>query len=190
MGERGQEAHVVSVHIEQRQEFTFPAGILVSEFDKSAHHTKRATSWCFRVPVKLAGAAMRTWEGPVGQAGVDFATWTPATSVLQLIEVKDYRVGATGLPSELPDVVARKVRDSLATLAIARAAGTSDLHGFARSSSAATGIVALLDVEFPPGLGAVRADLQQKLNHVMKGAVPVLVTGPGAPVNWTKRDLP
>jgi hypothetical protein len=183
----------MTVHKEGTQEFTFPSGCTVCELDKTGHHTARASRWLIRVPVKLSPGAGKTWVGPVGQAAVDFATWTPATAELQLIEVKDYRLATTGLPSKLPDIVARKVRDSLATLAIASGDSSSDVHAFARNSAAATKIAAVLDVRLGTGTptpAIVLADLQQKLMLLMRHAVPTRVAGPRSPVTWTKRDLP
>ena len=166
---------------------------MVCKLDDSRHHKRRAANWQFRVPVKVAGAATKTWEGPIGQAAVDFVTWTPTSTELQLVEVKDYRLATKGLPSELPDIVARKVRDSLATLAIACGDATSDVHPVAQNLSQATKTTAILDIRLPPGTptpSSVLADIQMKLKATMKNALRTLVAGPGAPVNWTKRDLP
>ncbi len=181
----------MTAYPEERQEFTFPDTWMVCEFDKSKHYRKRAGNWLFKVKVRLEPHdEEKVWVEPLGQAGVDFAVLTEQHEI-KLIEVKDYRVGATGLPSELPSIVARKVRDSLATLAIACTDTNSDLHTFSRNLSTAKKLTAVLDIQLPPRMDrTVLVDLQQKLRQIMRHAVPVLVAGPTQPVAWTKRDVP
>jgi hypothetical protein len=118
----------------------------------------------------------------------DFVVWNPTTAQLTLIEVKDFRTETT-LPSELHHIMARKVRDSLATLAIACGDVRSDLHHFSRNLAAATKITAVLDIQLPHGMPrTVLADLQQKLDSMMTNAVRTRIAGGSAPIPWTKRD--
>lgn len=56
-----------------------------------------------------------------GAKGVDIVAISPPPSeVLWLIEIKDYRNSNHGLPSQLPETIARKVRDTLAGLVAAK----------------------------------------------------------------------
>lgn len=185
---------VMTTISEGNQEFTFPPGWDVVKHDASTHHVQRSANWCFCIEGRPRGGAGKIWIGPIGQAGVDFIAWDGGASAFMFIEVKDYRVGSAGLPSELPDLLARKVRDSLATLAIASSDRASDLHLSGRRLLGAATLRVYLDVEIPPTMlqppATVIANLQQQVARLMRRGPQVLVVGPGIAVRWSKRDLP
>lgn len=115
---------------------------------------------------------------------MDFLAYDPFTSVLWMIEVKDYRAQQRTKPIELIDEIALKVRDSLALLRVApvRDMAVGDGHlqarAFALASSQATNIRVVLHCEIPqqpsrlfPGVKD-SANLQHKMNTRLRQIDP------------------
>jgi hypothetical protein len=127
---------------EGRQTFTFPSTWAIVKYDESDHYRTSVEPW--KHGLVLSGTAT-----VVANCGVDFVG-DDGTN-LWLVEVKDYRIGATTVPVDLPDVVRRKVRDTLAGLALAAAHPPSDVHAFGRALGRTPGLIVALDICAPPG---------------------------------------
>jgi hypothetical protein len=180
---------VTSVFHEGTQTFTFPSSWQVIHYDLTNHH-QHAGKWSFRVRLTRKP---ETWSPhPIGQKAVDFAAIDHANQLI-LIEVKDYRVGATVLPSHLPDVFAQKVQGTLFGLALAAQNPASDAHHLGQALTVAKAIHAYLDVRWPtvggsllaPSPQTMRANVLAKAKVTMPTLVTVHVVDRSTAVAWS-----
>lgn len=134
----------------ESQQFDFDDGWQVDKYDTSDHFKgRRRYEWKFPVRVKKNPLH---WSEPLGQAAVDLLAWHAASRRFLFIEVKDYRrkLGqSSALVQELPAVVARKARDTLAGLAQASYEQGSDMRPYAIRLAQATSVEVLLDIQWP-----------------------------------------
>ena len=110
--------------------------------------------------------------------GVDFLAIDPEENTLWLIELKDYRIGAKYLKeTPLWDVVAFKVRDTLAEIMAASHADAYASHAFAKKAVHAKKLRVVLHLEQNVHRAFDRADVQQKLKSRVKAidAHPLVV---------------
>ncbi|MEI7714181.1 MAG: hypothetical protein WCI94_22295 [Rhodospirillales bacterium] len=136
--------------------FAFPDGWLAGKYDDWEFYRSR---W------------LKTWPG---SKAVDLIAVAPERTVW-LIEVKDYNHPQTEAPSTLPDIVARKVFDTLAALLPARVnAADPAERKLARLSTEATELRVVLHLEqrpprsrlWPQSVGP--ANICQKLRKRLK----------------------
>ena len=174
---------------EGTQTFTFPPTWRVIQYDLTNHYRESVLKWSFHVRLTKSP---ETWsKDPIGQKAVDFAAVDTLQNHLVLIEVKDYRVGATVVPSRLPDVFAQKVRDTLFGLALAVQDPHSDARTVGQALPAAS-VHAYLDVCWPASSGALaprpnvmRTNLLQKISQTMPALVTAHVVDRSVPTSWT-----
>lgn len=180
---------MTSIFHEGTQTFTFPTSWQVIHYDLTDHH-KDAGRWSFRIRLTRSP---ETWSpNPIGQKAVDFAAMDDANQLI-LIEVKDYQVGATVLPSHLSDVFAQKVQGTLFGLALAAQNPASDAHRIGQALAVATSIHVYLDVRWPPVGGSrlapspqtMRANVLAKAKLTMPTLVEVHVVDRSATVAWS-----
>ena len=135
-----------------------------------------------------------------GNRGVDFLGFDPATSVLWMIELKDYRLGRRARDKmPLWEEVAVKARDTLAGLFVASLDPGHNDQTFAKQSLTCTKLRVVLHLEQPRTHSKLfprpydRADVQQKLKQLVKpiDAHPrVVELRDMAHVPWTAASIP
>ena len=180
---------MTSVFHEGTQTFAFPTSWQVIHYDLTDHHRNVVSRWSFRLRV---ARTPETWSNPMGQKAVDFVAIDDANQLI-LIEVKDYQLGATVLPSHLPDVFAQKVQGTLFGLALAAQNPASDAHHLGQALASARAIHVYLDVRWPPAGGSLlapssqtmRANVLAKAKLTMPTLVTVHVVDRSATVAWS-----
>jgi hypothetical protein len=147
----------------QDQYFDFGDDWEVTKYDDSGHFLgARRFDWKF--PVRITKEPL-VWSQPLGQSAVDLLAWHSEPRRFLFIEVKDYRKKKVGDPQELiPElhsVVARKVRDTLAGLAMASYDAGSDMQEYSGWLAQAAMVEVYLDIRWPlPKLKAAPANPQ------------------------------
>lgn len=189
----------MSIFVEEKQEFSFPLAWDVVAFDKSVFYNTSVSNWQFRVCVaKETPTTPAIWSRAIGQGAVDFIAWDPTGRDLHLIEVKDYRIGAKVVPAELPDVLARKTRDTLAALALAQTVPASDVSGIASKLPSCGKLSVWLDVNWPtPAPGSLQPSARVLRMNLLLGVRRCLgpvknqanVVDRTCPTPWSVRDL-
>ena len=180
--------------VEGRQEFTFPPGWTVAKYDDSAWYRGTFGRLAFRTPLERAKGTPAVLSQPASQAAVDFIAVDVANQLFLMIEVKDYRT-AVLLPSELADVLARKVRDTLASLALVATRPSADMFTFGQELAEARALRVYLDVQWPPNSPFSkldRANVQTKVTQLFSklGIVALVIDRPVPAGLWTVVDVP
>lgn len=159
------------IEVERRLfEFDEPWVPLQPERDR-AYRTY--TNWSFALLVEKK--PVDAWSREMGQGVVDVIA--VGSKELALIEMKDYRRGATVVPEHVADVVARKARDTLAYMAACALTSRGADGDQYRSVLLVPHCVAYLDIEWPPTASTIahpqivqRTLLQQKLERAFNNS--------------------
>lgn len=145
--------------IEGRLTFSFDAGCNTAQYDKWSFVRNQFQNVCG------------------GSKAVDFLCIE--NSVLWIIEVKDYRLPGSKKPSNLPQDVAKKIRDSLAGLIAAQCnANDPQEKKFARQALRTSCLKVVLHVEQPRKISKLfpravdPSDLKSKLKKLIKAIDP------------------
>lgn len=158
--------------------FTFPEEWKVSKFDEWSFYREQfmkvadAKMHCSQCDSELICAHCGN-NRVAGAKGVDIIA-IDSNQCCWCVEIKDYRLSTRQRASELADVVALKVRDTLAALAVARMnaneIGEQDMAGHAMRSRSFRVILHLeLPVESRLGQNqSLRTNLTQRLKQLVK----------------------
>lgn len=173
-------------------EFQFPEGWSASKFDEWSFYRGQFArvgdarmncnrKGCGRAVQCVACGAKRV----AGNRGIDILAIDPESSTCRLIEVKDYRSTRTSDFEFLADVVALKVRDTLACLAAARwNAPVEQERDQARSALTCESLRIVLHLEVPRARGSLdapstpRANVSARMKQLVKAidARPLVVS--------------
>lgn len=155
---------------------------------------KRYSNWAFAVLAEKKPAEV--WSRPLGQTVVDVIAL--GVDELALVEMKDYRVGATVVPLHVADVVARKVRDTLAYMAMCAVTSAGEDGVKYKTALLHQQCSAYLDIEWPPPASplapppaAIRASVQQQLNVAFNhSGINAHVVDTATRQSWRPKDVP
>lgn len=151
---------------EQQLACDFPDAWEVTKYDDWAFYRNQFQSSC------------------AGNKAMDFLGLDPASNILWMVEMKDYRRGPRDEDKiHLWDEIAIKARDTLAGLFAAKMETGHADHAFAKASFRAMKLRVVLHLEQPKSHSRLfprafdRADVQQKIKQLVKpiDAHPVVV---------------
>ncbi|MBX3448930.1 MAG: hypothetical protein KF777_05180 [Planctomycetaceae bacterium] len=164
-------------YVEGNLTFSFPRYWKVLKYDDSVFHVSEFQSTCG------------------GAKAIDFVALEPNKACCWMIEVKDYRVHCQTNAVDLAAIVAHKVRDTLAGLAVARLyASQQHEKVHAQRALKCSGLRVVLHMENPVSLSAlfpqpinpanVLQELKQRLRVIDASLKVVSLTQSGS-VAWT-----
>lgn len=183
--------------------FAFPKGWTASKFDEWSFYRNQfarlsnAEVVCNRCDVAVECPKCQS-KRVAGTKGIDVLAFAPDKAMWQ-VEVKDYRVTRVTDFRFLADVVALKVRDTLACLAAAQiSANDAGEQAHAKSALSCVRIRVVLHLEMPPthsphkSAATQRMEVLAKLKSLLKAIDPrpqvVSLDSPGT-VGWTVTEV-
>lgn len=113
---------------EQTLKFVFPDGWQAVKWDDTSFYRNH-------------------FQGFADSKSVDIVAFSPSSSELWLIEVKDYRNHRRSKREDIFDEIAKKVRDTLACLCLAKSKPEIEVHEFAQQAVTKPNIRVVLHME-------------------------------------------